>query len=220
METSQFLLIVAFSYLIGSIPTAYLIGKARGVNIFEIGSGNMGATNMARALGKGWGVLVLFLDALKGFAAIMLSRYVVDQQTNVLFAENSARWTATVMAAIFVICGHNWSFWVTLLTGQLRGGKGAATAFGTLITIAPWHVVLGLCIVGAIVIARTRYISLGALVMTAGGFVWMMVLAAQGLLPLIYVLYLFAVGLMILWRFRENIERLVHGTERRFGERA
>jgi acyl phosphate:glycerol-3-phosphate acyltransferase len=220
MDASQIFLVVLCSYLIGSIPSAYIIGKARGINIFEVGSGNMGATNMARVLGKGWGAIVLFLDSLKGFVAIMLSRYIVDQQSNVLFAENSSRWTATVLAAIFVIVGHNWSIWVTLITGQLRGGKGAATAFGTLITMAPWHVVIGLSLIGAVVIARTRYVSLGALVMTVGGFIWMMILAAQQLIPLEYILYLFAVGLMILWRFRENIDRLLHGKERRFGERA
>jgi glycerol-3-phosphate acyltransferase PlsY len=220
MELAQIILVVTVSYLIGSIPTAYIMGKLGGVDIFKVGSGNMGATNMARALGKGWGFSVLFLDSLKGVIAIFLSRYLVDPQSDVLIAATSARWTATVLAAIFVVVGHNWSVWATLLTGHVRGGKGAATAFGTLITMAPWHVIIGLSILGGIIIARTRYVSLGALTMAAGGFVWMMILAVQGLIPLEYTLYVIAVGVMIVVRFRENIERLLRGTERRFGERA
>jgi glycerol-3-phosphate acyltransferase PlsY len=86
--------------------------------------------------------------------------------------------------------------------------------------MAPWHVIIGLSILGGIIIARTRYVSLGALTMAAGGFVWMMILAVQGLIPLEYTLYVIAVGVMIVVRFRENIERLLRGTERRFGERA
>ncbi|MFN8373444.1 MAG: glycerol-3-phosphate acyltransferase [Anaerolineae bacterium] len=220
MEVSQIVLVVLVSYLIGSIPTAYLVGKMRGVNIFQVGSGNMGATNTARALGKGWGFAVLVLDSIKGVIAIMLSRYIVDPLNNVFIADSSARWTATVLAAIFVVVGHNWSVWVTLITGHLRGGKGAATAFGTLITMAPPHVIIGLSVIGGLIIARTRYVSLGALTMAAGGFIWMMVLAAQQLIPLEYTLYLIAVGILIVVRFRENIDRLVRGTERRFGERA
>ncbi len=220
MDISQVILVVLCSYVIGSVPTAYIIGKTKGINIFEVGSQNMGATNMARVLGKKWGFAVLFLDSFKGVIAIFLSRYIVDPMTNVLVADTPARWTATVLAAIFVVVGHNWSIWVTMITGQLRGGKGAATAFGTLVTMAPPQVIIGLSLLGGLIIARTRYVSLGALTMAAGGFVWMIVLALQQIIPLEYVLYVFAVGLMIVVRFRENIERLLHGTERRFGERA
>lgn len=220
MDISQIIIVLLCSYLIGSVPTAYVIGKTRGINIFEVGSQNMGATNMARVLGKKWGFAVLCLDSLKGVSAIFLARYIVDPLSNVLIADTSARWTATVLAAIFVVVGHNWSIWVTMITGQVRGGKGAATAFGTLVTMAPPQVIIVLSLLGGLIIARTRYVSLGALVMAAGGFIWMIVLAAQQLIPLEYVLYVLAVGLMIVVRFRENIERLIHGTERRFGERA
>ncbi|NWF69767.1 MAG: glycerol-3-phosphate acyltransferase [Chloroflexi bacterium] len=220
MELSQAIPIVVLSYLIGSIPTAYLIGRMRGINIFEVGSGNMGATNAARALGKGWGAVVLFLDAVKGIIAIYLARFIADPQQELFLAENQARWTATVLSAIFVVLGHNWSLFVTVITGELRGGKGAATTFGTFITMAPPTMILALSIMGGLIIARTRYVSLGALSMAAAGFVWMLVLVFQGGIPGLYTFYLVTVGIMFVWRFRENIQRLLTGTERRFGESA
>src|SRR5688572_1881438 len=115
-EILKVLLIIGTSYLLGSIPTAYLVGKLNRVNIFEVGSGNMGGTNVARALGCGWGIAVLLLDSLKGIVAILLARQIMPDNTA----------AATVIAALAVVIGHNWSFFVVFITGALRGGKGAA----------------------------------------------------------------------------------------------
>jgi glycerol-3-phosphate acyltransferase PlsY len=219
MEITQAMLIVVTCYLLGSIPTAYIVARLRGVNIFAVGSGNMGATNIARALGKRWGIAVLLVDAIKGIVAILMARYIVNPQESVFVAETQSRWGATVLAAVVVVIGHNWSLFATLITKSIRGGKGAATTYGTFLTMAPIFVVVGLTFIGTLVIARTRYVSLGVLVMSALGFIWMMVLAVQQVIPLEYTLYLLAMGLMILVRFRENIQRLLRGTERRFGER-
>lgn len=209
-ETLQVILVVITSYLLGSLPTAYLIGRLNRVNIFEVGSGNMGTTNVLRALGLGWGVFVFFIDAVKGIAAILLAHAIMPD----------ARTTATVIAAICAIIGHNWSLFVTLLTGALRGGKGAATAFGTVLMIAPFQLIAAICVAGALVIALTRYVSLGVLVMVTISALWMFVLISQSAIPWEYAIYVLAVGLLILWRFRGNIQRLLAGTERRIGERA
>lgn len=220
MELAQGLFIAALSYLIGSIPTAYLIGRARGVDIFAVGSGNMGATNTARALGKNWGFLVLFLDSVKGILAIFIARALFTPEQSVFIADTVEGYQVTVVAATSAVLGHNWSLFAALITGQLKGGKGAATAFGTAFAMAPAYVMVGLMIIGAIVIARTRYVSLGALTMAAVALVWMTVLVAQQVMPLEYMAYLLLVAAMIFYRFRENIARLLDGTERRFGERA
>ncbi|MFO7322808.1 MAG: glycerol-3-phosphate acyltransferase [Chloroflexota bacterium] len=207
-EALQVIVVVLISYLLGSVPTAYLIGRLNRVNIFEIGSGNMGGTNVARALGCGWGIVVFTLDAIKGIAAVLIATQLMDNKT-----------AASIIAAICVIVGHNWSLFASLLTGAIRGGKGAATAFGTALMIAPFQLIAGICLIGALVIALTRYVSLAVLVMLAVSTLWMAVLISQHAIASEYGFYVLAVAAITLWRFRGNIQRLLAGTERRLGER-
>lgn len=198
-------------YLLGSLPTAYIIGRVKKVNIFEVGSGNMGGTNVARALGFKWGLLVGILDGLKGIIAIVIASQLIMPDNRPL---------ASAIAALAAVVGHNWSLIVALLTGSLRGGKGAATAFGTMLVIAPFQVIAAMCVVGALLITLTRYVSLGVLVMFSLAGVWMLILISQQTIPAEYALYSWALLALILWRFRGNIQRLLAGTERRLGERA
>lgn len=204
------LAIIVLSYLLGSIPTAYLVARLRGVNIFEVGSGNMGATNVIRALGLGWGLLVWLCDSLKGILAILLATLLMSADATL----------ATVIAATSAIIGHNWSVFAALVTGTLRGGKGAATWFGTMLVIAPLQVVVGMTVLGGFIIAATRYVSLAVLGMFSLSGLWMLVLISQSKLPYEYTIYTLLVTAMMLYRFRENIQRLLAGTERRLGERA
>jgi glycerol-3-phosphate acyltransferase PlsY len=206
----QVILVVITSYLLGSIPTAFLVAKRRGINIFEVGSGNMGATNVIRSMGMGWGLLVWLCDSLKGIAAILLA--------NALWPDN--RPAATAISATVAVIGHNWSLFATLLTGTLRGGKGAAIWFGTMFMIAPIQVLVGMSVLGGLVIALTRYVSLAVLSMFAISTLWLIVLISQRELPVEYTFYSLVVTLLILLRFRENIQRLLSGTERRLGDPA
>lgn len=211
-EVVRVLGVVLISYLLGSIPTAYVIGRLRNVNIFEVGSGNMGATNVIRATGGiGWGLLVWFFDSLKGVLAMLISAQFILPQNPV---------AATIIAAIVSILGHNWSLFAALITGTIRGGKGAATAFGTLIMIVPLHVIAAMLAICGIVIALTRYVSLGVLLMFGVGIVWTLVLIGQQAIPWEYTFYSLSLLALILIRFRENIQRIIEGTERRLGERA
>lgn len=206
---ARVLLVVVLSYLLGSVPTAYLIGRLRHVNIFEIGSGNMGATNVIRATGGiGWGVLVWFFDSAKGILAMLIAAHIMP--------ENPV--AAYVLAAIVAIVGHNWSLFATLLTGTIRGGKGAATAFGTLLLIVPLHIIAFMLVVCGAIIALTRYVSLGVLIMFALAAAWLLVMVGQHVIPFEYSLYTLGIVSLILIRFRENIQRIIAGTERRFGE--
>lgn len=205
----EILLVVIISYLLGSIPTAYLIGKLHDIDIFKVGSGNMGATNVTRSLGLKWGLLVLFIDVVKGASAILISKIIAPDLGMI----------ATTISAIVVIIGHNWSLFATLLTGTLRGGKGAATAFGTLLMIAPSYVIIGTMFVGGFVLARTRYVSLAVLTMVAIAMIWLTILALQHTLDSMVIFYCWALSILIIVRFRENIQRLAEGKERRFGDR-
>jgi acyl phosphate:glycerol-3-phosphate acyltransferase len=226
MEWWQMLVIAVGSYLIGSTPTAYIIGRLRGVDVFKVGSGNMGATNTARALGnKNYFYLVLVLDAIKGMIPILLARLFIAPQENAFYiAETSSQaqawYLATILAAVSAVIGHNWSVFALMITGKLKGGKGAATAFGTVLMVAPPLVIVVISIIGFLVIKISRFVSLGVLTMNTIATVWLIVLAVQSLFPPVYMLYVLIVSAMIYYRFRENIRSLLAGTERRFGESA
>lgn len=204
------IVIFGIAYLLGSVPTAYLVGLMRGVNIFAVGSGNMGATNIVRATGKlGWGALVWFFDSAKSVIAVLLGQR--------LMADSLA--LVTVVTSVGAMMGHNWSIFVMMITGQLRGGKGAAAAFGTLLTVAPAAMIAGMLALFTVVVARTRLVSLGVLMMFTLAVVWFAVLIAQQLLAPEYIIYILAVYALLVIRFRENIAKLLAGTERRFGDK-
>ncbi len=218
-NAAQVILIIVSSYLIGSFPTAYIVGKARNVNIFEVGSGNMGGTNVARAVGKGWALFTAVVDVLKGIFAVWLARDVMlPEQIGV----------ATSVSATCVVVGHNWSLFATVLTASIkegklklivRGGKGAATAFGAMLMIQPFQILVAAGIALAI-IARTRYVSLGVLIGFAVANLWLIVLVGAEFQKPILLLYAIALTVMIPLRHWGNLQRLLAGTERRLGERA
>jgi glycerol-3-phosphate acyltransferase PlsY len=205
---------VAFliGYLFGAFPTAYLVGRLNGVNIFELGSGNMGATNVTRALGAHWGLLVFVIDGLKGIGAVLAARLIMPELPD----------AASVISAVAAVIGHNWSLVVKLITGKLRGGKGAATAGGTWVVIfAPWaHLVLVPLSVCIVVVVATRYMSLAVLVTAAVGASLVLISRGTFQIPQDYLLYALVITALIYYRHRENIQRLLQGRERRLGERA
>lgn len=205
---NEWLAVGVLSYLLGAIPTAFVVARLRGVNIFEVGSGNMGATNVARALGLGWGLLTGVLDMSKGVIAILIARQLMSDTMAV----------ATGVAGVLCIVGHNWSIFVAIITGKLSGGKGASIAFASLILIAP-QVLLVISLIGLAILIITRYVSLTVLVMFTIATLWLIVLVDHRMIAPEYSYYALAVAALILYRFRTNIQRLLTGTERRFGER-
>jgi len=208
MQPGLVVLVIVIGYIIGSTPTAYLIARSRGVDIFTVGSGNMGANNVARACGWRYGGLVWFIDGIKGVVAILIARWLIpDHQA-----------AASMLAAIAVVSGHNWSFLATLITGHIRGGKGAATAMGTLMLLLPTIFVALALGIGALIVIITRYVSLGVLTALAVATAVFVLLVILGTFEPVYLLYMI-VTWMVFFRHRSNIVRLVTGTERRFGER-
>lgn len=196
-------------YIIGSFPTAYIIGQANGINIFHIGSGNMGATNTMRALGFGWGALVWAIDVCKGIVAILIARELMPWEPL----------SAGTIGAIAVVIGHNWSILAKAITGTLRGGKGAATAGGTwLVLILPMlpQVFVATIALWGLIAVSTRYMSLAVLVAFGVGTAWVLALVSSRLLDPTYSFYAVSISAMVYYRHRENIVALLAGRERRF----
>lgn len=234
MSPIQFIIIIIVGYLLGSLPNAYLVTLAvKRINIFEVGSGNMGGTNVARTLGLGWGIFTAVLDSVKGMLAVVAAQFIVGE--SILFAPGFP-WInegmpenlliPSMIAALAAVAGHNWSFFATLLYTYyqkkfgIRGGKGAATAFGTMLMILPVPFNVLLLVVGISIAVITRYASLSVLVCFSITYIaviaWTVINENVTNLHILYVVFL---AVLIVWRFRENIERLLTGTERRLGER-
>jgi glycerol-3-phosphate acyltransferase PlsY len=187
-----------FSYFLGSIPTGFLWGKARGIDIRTVGSGNIGATNVMRALGKGPGIAVLLIDALKGFAPVWLApRFFPDVDRNVL----------QIICCVSVIAGHNWTCWL-----KFKGGKGVATSAGALLAFVPVPL---LCSLGVwlVVFAIWRYVSLASICAAVA------VPIAAWLIMKDQTLTVFTaiIGVVAIYKHKSNIQRLLAGTESRVG---
>ena len=190
-------LFVLFGYVLGSVPTGLLVGRAFGVDVRKVGSGNIGMANVLRAAGKWPAALTMLGDMLKGLLPVVVARG---------FTENAWVLAAVGLAAV---AGHCWPVFL-----RFRGGKGVATGAGTSIGLAPL-VGLGLFAFWWIVVLLSRYTSLGAIaVMVVSPFAFW--LSGK---PLPYVLYAVIGGALVLWRHRENARALLKGTERKIGNR-
>jgi acyl phosphate:glycerol-3-phosphate acyltransferase len=188
------------AYVIGSFPTAYLVGKANGVDLRSVGSGNLGATNVFRTLGWKWGLLVYVVDGLKGALPVLLLPGVIGMATG---------WPWGVVFGLLAIVGH---VRPVFLWGK-GGGKGVATASGVFTALAP---IPALCAMVSfvIVVAMTRYVSLGSLI---GAVVLPVAVLLQQRAVTPFVIVSVAVGAFVFWTHRENIGRLRRGEERRVG---
>ncbi len=191
-----FVFCALLGFLLGSIPSGYLVGRARGVDIRQHGSGNIGSTNVLRTLGKGPGYFVFACDAAKGIASVLLARWL---------------WPATgdlggIGAAIACVLGHNFTPWL-----GFKGGKGIATSLGVLIALVPLASLIVFSF-WAVLFALTRYVSLASILAAAAlpVVVWWF----SGLGPLFW--FSLAIGSLAIVRHKTNIQRLLAGTESRF----
>lgn len=190
------------AYFIGSVPFGYLIARRAGLrDIRTQGSGNIGAANVARVVGTGAGTATLLLDAAKGFFAVWLAARVTG-------------WSATwmIVAALGAILGHTYPLW---LGG--RGGRGVATAAGAFVLIC-WPAVFAAVAIWGVVLAAWRYVSLASVFAAAALPIFTYLLYAPGHAPSRAVsIGTTLASLLIIFRHRENLERLVAGTEARIG---
>ena len=191
------------AYLLGAIPTGTLVGRSRGVDLTAVGSRRTGATNALRTLGAAAATLVLLGDFAKGAAAVLMARALADD----------AAW-AQVVAAAAAVVGHSYSPFI-----GFRGARGVVTGMGGLVLLLPWVALVPL-VFGPITIALTRYVSLGSIVGTVAAGLAVIGLVLFAGQPTEYLYYGLLVPLFILVSHRDNIQRLLQGTERKLGEKA
>lgn len=208
MEIAGYIIVAVAAYLLGSIPTGYLAARAKGIDIRTVGSGNIGATNAFRVLGKPMGVFVLLADAAKGWLACACLSVWIGQ---LFFAEEMTQSdhlpvTLKIIAGLAAVIGHNYTCWL-----RFKGGKGIATSAGVLIALVPWALLIILTI-WIVLFLATRYVSVGSV-------------AAATTLPfatwfttdhnLSLTIVTGVMGALAVYRHRGNIQRLRNGTENR-----
>ena len=186
------------AYLLGSIPFGFIAGRINGRDLRREGSGNIGATNALRVLGKGWGYAVFALDFLKGFAAV---------KTALLLAGDFGG----ILAAIFVLLGHNFPVWL-----GFKGGKGIATSGGIILGLFPWPVFAFSISVWGLAFWFSRYVSVASLLGSTALPVAMLFFAAFGWTSWPLTITSIVMWALAIWRHRGNIQRLIAGTEPRF----
>lgn len=221
--TRLVLIIVVVSYLLGSIPFGYVLVRLfRGQDIRTTGSGNIGATNVARTGSKGLAIATLLLDALKGYTAVAFAFWIAGRhrfsppdaagifdRTTPGLSSHSV-FLLAALAAFVAILGHMFTVWL-----RFKGGKGVATAAGSFVALAPRAMLVAL-VLFLLVVALTRYVSLGSIVAGVAFpiFVWWLGPAERTSAPIL--LLIAASSVLIIARHKDNIRRLLAGTENRF----
>jgi glycerol-3-phosphate acyltransferase PlsY len=207
---STFAIVAFLAYLLGSIPTGYVAGRIAGVDIRKVGSGNIGATNVTRVLGKRFGYPVFVVDFAKGLAAVIVGMMIANSaQSTPKFVD-----LCGAIAAIFSVIGHSYPIWL-----GFKGGKGVATSLGSLFGLN-WFAATVACVVWIVAFQVTRYVSLSsiaaaiALPVTVATMLYLKQLQTPILL---YFTVLLAAIIVV--RHRSNFSRLLKGTEPRFARK-
>ena len=207
------------AYLLGSVPFGFLVAKAKGIDIRSVGSGNIGATNAMRVLGKPAGIFVLLMDALKGYMACALLPALIFNSLAPHFSgpavmfqnqlgETQARFF--LLGGICAVLGHNYTCWL-----KFKGGKGIATTAGVFLALAPWAVLVAL-VVFILAVALTKYVSVGSIAAAIALPVAVWVLQPHNFLLGIVTT---ALGALAVYKHKSNIQRLLAGTENRLGKK-
>jgi len=189
-----FFLILA-AYLLGAIPNGLLLARLKGIDLQKMGSGNIGATNVFRCVGKGWGIAAFILDAVKGFVpAFVFPRLL----------ESAPGWLG-LACGVAAVAGHNWPVWL-----KFKGGKGVSTSAGMLLGLAPAAVGIGF-VAFVITLLATRWVSLASMV--AAIAVPAAYIALEGTGNHLLTGALLVMGALVIYKHRANIGRLLKGTE-------
>jgi glycerol-3-phosphate acyltransferase PlsY len=203
------LLIAILAYLLGSVPTGYLLIRLfLHQDIRSFGSGNIGATNVLRSGGKKLGAITFALDVLKGASSVLIASALAGWLVPAALPHRDAQ----ALAALFAVLGHVYPVWL-----RFRGGKGVATAFGVFLVAAPWAALASIAVFIA-VFAISRYVSLAS-ILSAACFPLFAYFLSRGDRPVFFIVVQAAVALLILFKHHQNISRLIAGTESRFGSK-
>jgi glycerol-3-phosphate acyltransferase PlsY len=219
-----YLIIVAIvSYVIGAIPVGALVAAQQKIDIAKHGSGKTGTTNVLRTVGRRAAIIVLVGDMLKGVLPVLIARlieplFVTGEGRIELFgADTSWLTVASLLATGAVVIGHVWSIFLRLVYGEWHGGRGVATAMGAILIVNPWVILLA-ALVALPTILISRYVSLGSILGATTAGVAIVLLVAFGQMDLLSLLFI-AVSIFVIVGHRDNIQRLLRGTERKLGER-
>lgn len=193
--------LMALAYLLGSIPFSYLVARARGVDLQQVGSGNIGGANVWRACGFGPFVVAATCDVLKGMLPTLAALYLLPGSPG-----------AVILVGVAAILGHTFSLFL-----KFKGGKAVATSGGVLLAIFPLLIPFGL-VAWTVAFLLTRMSSVGSLTAAAVELFLGTALFVRGQMPLAYAIFIWAMGLFIVYLHRSNIQRLLAGTENRFGK--
>jgi len=197
MDYLKILSMFILGYLLGSLNSSLLVGKVYGVDVRKHGSGNAGATNTLRTLGKKAAIFVILGDALKGVVACIIGGLIYDD-------------AGRMVAGLGAILGHNWPLYF-----KFKGGKGVLTSFAVALMI-DWKVALILFGIFALVVAISKYISLGSII--ASAFFPLTAYIHKGN-DRLYIVFSVIFAALIIFRHRSNIKRIVQGTESKFGRK-
>jgi acyl phosphate:glycerol-3-phosphate acyltransferase len=197
------------SYLLGSIPAGYLAGRLARVDIRKVGSGNIGATNVTRVLGRRYGYVVFAIDFLKGLVAVRLSILLAQTQFGGKYTE-----LIGIVAAVACVLGHTFPIWL-----QFKGGKGVATSAGALFGLLPLAALVG-ALIWFTCFKLTRYVSVASITAAIALPIVIFVMVDRGKSHggLLFCFSICLTALVVL-RHRSNLVRLVRGTEPRFQKR-
>jgi acyl phosphate:glycerol-3-phosphate acyltransferase len=210
----KLLVIALLAYLLGAIPFGLIISKRLAkVDIRQHGSGNIGATNVFRVLGAGYGLLTAVLDVTKSVVSILLAMFIIGNDAVMVAGYDIHIQVVQILAALMVMVGHNWSVYI-----GFKGGKGVATFLGGLLIIN-WIVALAALIAAAIVILITRYVSIGSMIAAVGALFTFAALAILAVAAPVYLIYGLLAAALIIYQHRSNIMRLQAGTEARLGDK-
>lgn len=223
MPVIDLLIIVLVGYLIGAIPVGAIVARMHNIDINKHGSGKTGTTNVLRTVGRRAAIIVLAGDFIKGSIAVLVARFVsmgllgANDHLSLFGFSISLLTVASVAAALAAVCGHVWSIYLRLVTGKWQGGRGVTTAMGAVLTVNFWVIVAAL-VVALPIIAISRYVSLGSIMGAASGALAIVLLVLLGQLDAASLLFII-LAIFIIIAHRDNIERLLNGTERKLGER-
>jgi len=198
----SYLVAIAIGYLLGSFPSGYVVGRLRGVDVRQWGSGRIGGTNVLRAVGPWAAILAVLSDVAKGVLAVFVARALVGSPS------------AEVLAGLAAILGHDFSIFI-----KFSGGRGVATTLGAFGALYMPAAPIILALIGILVIAVSRYASLGSLTIATLMPLAMLYLVLFADKPIWYLVYGLAAGILIVVLHKGNIQRLLAGTERKVGEK-
>lgn len=215
---------VALAYIVGSIPSSYIFGRVlKGIDIREHGSGNVGATNTFRVLGKTPGVIVLLIDILKGTVAVTLLAVfcyrllvgISKTEIDMLSVSGPSYILLQIILGLAAICGHIWTIFL-----KFKGGKGVATSAGVLIGLEPVTMSI-VTVIFLVVLVFTRYVSLSSIVAVTCLPILIVVryILLQQPVPISLLVFTMVVALIVVYRHKSNIRRLLRGEENRLSFR-